>query len=492
MKHSLEFGFSIEDKITINFTIFDIALLGLFAILISLFLFKRRKNLKKEGLLLLYRTRWGMKLIDKVGDRHKKLLGILSYVAITWGFFLMAGMIYLFGKMVWIYVFQPQIVQLIKVPPILPLFPYIPQIFKLDFLPPFYFTYWIVIIAIVAISHEFAHGIFMRKHGIKIKSTGFGFFPFFLPVFLAAFVEQDEESMKKSRIRHQLAVLSAGTFANTLMALLSFIILLIFFSLAYAPAGVSFDSYSYSAVTLSSIAMINGVQIQNITYEKLLSNINEEGITNILAEGESYVLTKDFLEKQKGVDGYVLLYNDAPAINVGLENTITHINGEKITSIEALAGELNQYSPRESITLTVIGEDGKPYNMDITLAEHPDDENLPYLGIGFTERKNSGVLASITGLFSSFRDPNVYYKEKFSFAGFIYDLLWWLIIINFSVALVNMLPVGIFDGGKFFYLGILALTKKEEIAKKAFALVTYVFLALLAVIMIFWAINLFR
>ena len=75
-----------------------------------------------------------------------------------------------------------------------------------------------MILAIVAIIHEFAHGIFMRKYKIHIKSTGFGFFPFFLPVFLAAFVEQDEKSMNKASIFQQKAVLAAGTFAKACLA----------------------------------------------------------------------------------------------------------------------------------------------------------------------------------------------------------------------------------------------------------------------------------
>ncbi len=50
-------------------------------------------------------------------------------------------------------------------------------------------------------------------------------------------------------------------------------------------------------------------------------------------------------------------------------------------------------------------------------------------------------------------------------------------MVCFSIALVNMLPVGIFDGGRFFYLTILAITKKEKIAKKAFSIITYLFLA---------------
>jgi len=114
----------------------------------------------------------------------------------------------------------------------------------LEFLPPFYFTYWIVIIAVIAITHEMAHGILMRLYNVKIKSTGFAFFPWFFPVFPAAFVEQDEKSMNKSTKFHQLAILSAGTFANVVTAALFLVILFGFFSLAFAPSGVVFDTYA--------------------------------------------------------------------------------------------------------------------------------------------------------------------------------------------------------------------------------------------------------
>ncbi|HUS51125.1 MAG TPA: hypothetical protein VMZ91_13235, partial [Candidatus Paceibacterota bacterium] len=176
-----------------NFIIYDISLLVLFVMFVSIFLYRKKKNLKKEGLLFLYRTRWGIRLIKRIGEKYKKTLKVLSYVSIGLGYSLMATMLYLFGKIVWIYAFRQDIVRAVKVPPIMPLIPYLPQIFKLDFLPPFYFIYWILIIAVIAIVHEFAHGIFASSNKIKIKNTGFGFFPFFLPIFLAAFVELDEK-----------------------------------------------------------------------------------------------------------------------------------------------------------------------------------------------------------------------------------------------------------------------------------------------------------
>jgi len=136
-----------------NFIIYDICLLVLFVISISIFLYMKKKNLKKEGLLLLYKTSWGIKLINYIGNKYKKTLKFLGYISIGLGYCLMAGMLYLFGRIVWIYIFNQDIVRAIKVPPIMPLIPYLPQIFKLDFLPPFYFLYWIVIIAVIAITH---------------------------------------------------------------------------------------------------------------------------------------------------------------------------------------------------------------------------------------------------------------------------------------------------------------------------------------------------
>jgi membrane-associated protease RseP (regulator of RpoE activity) len=60
------------------------------------------------------------------------------------------------------------------------------------------------------------------------------------------------------------------------------------------------------------------------------------------------------------------------------------------------------------------------------------------------------------------------------------------------VALINMLPMGIFDGGRFFYLTILSIFKDKKKAEKAFKGVTYFFLFLLLVMMVFWAIGMFR
>jgi len=466
-----------------NFIIYDIIFLILFAISVSIFLYTRKKNLKKEGLLFLYKTGWGIRFINRIGNKYKKILKVLSYVSVGLGYSLMAAMLYLVYTILRIYVFRPDIVRAIKIPPIMPLIPYLPSVFKLDFLPPFYFTYWIVIIAIIAITHELAHGIFAAYNKVKIKNTGFGFFPFFLPVFLAAFVALDEKKMAKKSKFSQMAILSAGTFANLLTAVLFLGILWLFFSLAFVPSGIVFDTYAYSIVGITGISSINGISLNNASYEKVLSLINETGFSKIKAGDNNHLITKDFLEKQKSSEEYVFLYDDAPAINAELTGAIIEINGVKIDTREKLSEELLVNSPGEKVIIKTKTEE-ETLEYEIVLGKHPENESLPWLGIGFIDQKKSGRTFN---LLSFFKKSNVYYEPKLDgISIFVYNLLWWLVLISVSVALINMLPVGIFDGGRFFYLTVLAITKSEKKAKNCFKFLTYFFVFLLFLLIAFW------
>jgi membrane-associated protease RseP (regulator of RpoE activity) len=63
-------------------------------------------------------------------------------------------------------------------------------------------------------------------------------------------------------------------------------------------------------------------------------------------------------------------------------------------------------------------------------------------------------------------------------------------MINLFVGLFNMLPLGILDGGRFFYLGISGLASKlglekegsDTFAKKSFKLISW-FIALVFILM---------
>jgi len=472
-----------------SFLIYDIIFLILFAIFFSIFLYTKRKNIKREGLLLLYKTSWGIKLINYLGGKYKKTIGFLSYISIGLGYVLMISMFYLVYTIVKIYIFNPNIVRAIKVPPIIPLVPYLPQVFNLDFLPPFFFTYWIVILAVIAITHEVAHGIFAAHYKIKVKTTGFGFFPFFLPIFLAAFVELDEKKMAKEKKFKQMAILAAGTFANVLTAIFFFGVLWVFFSLTFSASGVVFDSYATSTIVIAGISSVNGVSTVGADYNKILELTNETGLSEIEFRGNKFFVNKEVLESQEENDGIIVVYDSAPAIRENLSSIITEIDGVGIDSIDKLIEELSKHSPGDEITIkTLIGEG--EVEKSIILGENPKKENVAWLGIGFLNRARSGFVGKIIDSLSSFKKPNVHYVPKFDgISVFIYNLLWWLILISVSVALINMLPVGIFDGGRFFYLTILVLTNSEIKARKWFQFSTYFFLFILFLLMAFWVIS---
>ena len=476
-----------------SFMVYDLVLLGMFIIFLFIFLYSKRKNLKKEGLFFLYKAEWGIKLINKIGDKYKRTLKVLSYVSITLGYILMVSMLYLLGRIVWIYLFQPNIVRMIKIPPILPLFPYLPQVFKLDFLPPFYFTYWIMIIAIIAITHEFAHGIFAAYKKVRIKKTGFGFFPFFLPIFLAAFVELDEEQMAKKSKISQMAILSAGAFANIITAIFFFFVLWGVFSVSFVPAGVIFNNYVYSPLEIASINSINGIAVNNPTYLEIYEIVDKSNKSKveIIQNEKSYFVTKGFLDMQQNVQNYMLAYVDAPALQTGLTGAIVKINGVKVISREALLEEVLKYSPGDEIVIETKTENEiKQYNL--VLSENPHNPELPFLGIGFISRESGGILARVNNAVYSVKDPNVYYEERFVVALFIYDLLLWIILISLSVGLINMLPMGIFDGGRFFLLTVWGITKSKEKAQKVFKFSTWFILFIAFLLMVFWAFNMFR
>ncbi len=467
------------------FAYYDIGLLVIFAIFLSFFLYTRRKNLKREGLLYLYRTSWGIKLIEIVGKKYKKSLEIFSYISIGLGYILMVSMLYLFGKIIYLYLFNQDLVRTIKVPPIMPLVPYLPQIFKLDFLPPFYFAYWIIILAIIAITHEFAHGIFAAYNKVKVKTTGFGFFPFFLPIFLAAFVELDEKVMQKKPIKKQLAILAAGTLANILTAAIFLVILWFFFSLTFSASGVIYDTYSYSEVQINTINSINNIAISNISYSKIIELSNFSKNVKLGTSDKNYTIPYSGLIKQNPESDYLILFDDAPAINSEMDAIIMEIDGIKINNVETLREVLSKYSPGDEITIKTKGEEIK--EQKLILGENPDMKGSSFLGIGFFDSGKSGFMNKFLTIVSSFKSTNTYYESKSGELGiFVYNLLWWLVLISLSVALVNMLPMGIFDGGRFFYLTILAITKNDNLSRKIFSFMTYFLLSLVVVIMLFW------
>lgn len=487
-----------------GFLLYDITFLVIFSLFVVIFLYRRRKNLKREGVLYLYRTKVGIKFINYVGKKYKKTLKVLSYFVILTGYVLMISMLYLLGRLVYLFFKFPEVIRAIKIPPLMPLIPYLPSIFKIEFLPPFYFTYWIIAVAIIAVSHEFSHGIFARFNKIKVKSTGFGF----LGPFLAAFVEPDEKQMAKKPIFSQMSVLSAGSFANVIMTIIFSSCIFLFFSLTFTQAGATFNTYTYAIIDARNITSVGGFPVSNADAEKIINFAENKNLTtdliidlgagnvnliNISTNDKTYFIDAESLKIQLETGEIIVVYDDAPAIRAGLKGTITQINNVNIKNIEELSKALAKYKPGESIEIKTKFN-GTILSYNLKLAENPANKSRAFIGIGTLEAKKSGVLGFVYRAINLFKNPGTAYEPKFNsdLIIFIYNLLWWIVIINISVALVNMLPVGIFDGGRVFYLTVLALTKKEKTASRLFVIATYIILLAFLLLMILWFLSIIQ
>jgi len=80
------------------------------------------------------------------------------------------------------------------------------------------FLYLLPGLSLGIILHEFMHALAARYEGIRVKFVGFFVV---LGVLPAAFVEPEEEDLKRSSLRGKLRVYSAGILANTLLALIA-------------------------------------------------------------------------------------------------------------------------------------------------------------------------------------------------------------------------------------------------------------------------------
>ncbi|MEM3405671.1 MAG: site-2 protease family protein [Candidatus Pacearchaeota archaeon] len=394
----------------------------------------------------------------------------MEKIIIISGFILMIIGIYLIYTILKIFIFSPETyTNLVKAPPIFPLVPYFTEIFKIQILPPFYFTYWIIIIAIASISHEFFHGIFFKKENVRIKSTGFAF----LGPFLAAFVDPEEKDIKKMKNSKQLAATAAGTFANLIVGIFFIFISVIFIHLTFTPMGATITGYGGSYINVSSID-----KITNNTF--IIDNLE---LIEIKANNKSYFIDNSTLKKiLENNISIIPVLEDSPALKNKLRGYIIEINGEKIKDSKELEKILKNYSPGEKIKIkTLYNNTIEDY--EIILANHPLNSTKPYIGISSYQIKSNFISKIIYSLI-----PFIDYKPKFAhnLILFIKNLLFWIILINIGMAFFNMVPCSVLDGGRFFYVSILILTKSKKFAEKFYKIVSSLILFIFLVITFIW------
>ena len=312
-----------------NFLTLEIILLSIFIIFVSTFLFFKRKNITLQKIiypflyLILYRSNFGIKFMEKFSKKYKEIIIFFGYCCIGLS---VIGMIFISLNIILM------LYSILKTPSISPGVALVLPFTNIPGLGWLGFLHWIIAIFILAIVHEFAHGIVAKAHGLKIKSAGFAFFALLAPIIPAAFVEPDEEKLKKQPDVVKYSIYAAGPMVNIFLA----IILLI--ALPYVGYGLVHRGTSLAPF--------------------------ENTITDPI--GFSFDLTNSTL----------------PAANAGLENEmiVTHFNGEQIYDANSFLETMYlTIKPGDNISLTV---ENKTYIM--TTVKSTDNRGI----IGVTNFKN--------------------------------------------------------------------------------------------------------
>ena len=461
---------------------FDFFLLGSFCLILAYIFNKKIDKLEKQGGMVLYKTKLGMKIIDTFSKRFAKILKPIQYVIVVVGYFLMAAVLWLLVEQTYIYFkLFDAFSEVVSGPPVMLLLPYAPDLFGYStVLPPLYFTTFIIAFLIAVVPHEFSHGIFARLNKIKIKSTGFAF----LGPILGAFVEQDEKQMEKAKKFPQLSILAAGTFANLIVGIIFALVMWLFFVSAFAPAGMKFNTYALSQINLDDATSVESVS-------------NGLFLTKIIYNNETYYSSLD-LGEISDKNGLAIVYDDSPALRAGIPigSAITEFDGVKITSYEELAGAIKSHSPGDEVKIVTVKQTGI---RDVTpekvehIVELDEREGDAFLGIGIIPLDDSaGSLKYVMPFVSKVKDPFIFYESTIGEIGwFVYFVLWWIVFISIAISLFNMLPLGILDGGRFFYLTIWGITGREVWGKRAYKFITWFIIAILLLMMSRWVVGFF-
>lgn len=275
-------------------------------------LFRERSN-EEEGLavdvfIIMWRTKRLLGFIDRLAQRSRKLWKVYADVGIALGFMGMAYVFYALFKtaMATVQTHGRQAgVQLVIPGLTIPLW------------------YGLIGLAVVMIVHELSHGVTARADGLPLKSVGLVLF-FVIP---GAFVEPDEEELKRAPLRTRLRVYGAGSLANIVTALIAVMVINLALTPLLQPAGIE----------------VAGV-----------------------------------------VQG-------APAFGVLEKgDVIVGINGETIKTLEDFEKAINGTRPGEVITLTVL-RNGEEKSLSLKLGARENNPDKPYIGIYLGQHYTSKV-----------------------------------------------------------------------------------------------------
>ena len=242
----------------------------LFYLAVGIFLLLKRKSIEVQAkFILLYRRQWGIRLMDWFVSRYRQWVILWGYIGVGAGYVGLGLISLLLFKNLYDFFTVPEAVAGVSL--VLPGLD-VPGVGVLPF------WYWVLALFVIAVVHEFSHGIVARAHGVTVKNTGL----VFLGPIIGAFVEPNEKKLTKEKDIVQYSILAAGSFSNILTAmvaalLLNFVVLGALEGMQQ-PQGFTFkeyygEEYPFSQAGIAPGTLIRGINgIETFTFEEF----NEE------------------------------------------------------------------------------------------------------------------------------------------------------------------------------------------------------------------------
>ncbi len=358
----------------------DTAAFFLFVLVLATLIFKDRKKVKFEGIYFIRRTQKGRDFIDRTAKGHKTFFSGYSRVGLVVGIIFMAFIVFYLLFLSGLIIFG-QAQQGVKL--VLPGPGNEPINAPGVLLTPWWI--WIIGIAAVIIPHEFMHGVVCRLNNIKIRSVGW----VLLVLIPGAFVEPDERQLKKAKKSVRLKMYAAGSFANLTIAYIISIILIAYFALFFAPAGL------YVGLNATGPANLSGMPHDIISIDGM----------PVMSQG----------------DLATILAMHKPGDTVTIK---TVANASVVSKMEIFI-----FLPLPNNAVVSDMKGAKDYK--IQLGEYPGNSTRAYLGV-----TPGTQLYSYSGDISSYLEPVFF--------------LGWIYIFSFGIGMMNLVPLKPFDGGLLF------------------------------------------
>jgi len=456
----------------------------------------RERGLVPYGPMIMIRTRLGMRLMDRwsVYTRFWRFFGALSKLL---SLFLMVVIV---AIVILDIILLPNLLgrqgigieYALAIPGLNPMLPLV---------------YGVIGLVIAMVIHEMAHGMQTRANGMRVESTGL----LYAVVPVGAFVEPNEEDVKRASRRARMDLYSAGIATNLIAAMI------LFAAMAGGMMGSMTSDYWDNPAVYT-------VQADTPAYESgipdtaVFLTIDGEEVRYIYSGGSGSFRTADgsqFELDPTRTSDITYLTDSGETLSVSVQmgvyiSAITSDSPSKgilekgmyICSLTAdgtaypvydqhtFSGALAETRPGQTVTVTyaMSGEYGTTYDADVTLGRNGD---IGYLGVesslsgfgmvspnivqnlgknplyGVTSIQDAayGALSYIGMAFKGFSPVPESVQWWYDVPGgevfwVVLSVLYWTFWLNLVLGVTNALPAMPFDGGHLFRGGLDFLLEK--------------------------------